>query len=93
MPWPFTVACAFIILGYAALHLAAWNIPLPTKTEHIVWRVTSLIMTGNVFAWFGMDHLEQWLAHRRVKKGIPSTGQVVPGGGSLLLLALRWFMA
>jgi hypothetical protein len=78
MPWPFTVACAFITLGYAALHLAAWNIPLPTKAEHIIWRIASSVMTGSVFAWFGMDHLEQYLALRREKKGIPSTGRVVP---------------
>ncbi|ETI21788.1 hypothetical protein G647_05857 [Cladophialophora carrionii CBS 160.54] len=77
MEKPVTLVCAITTVAYAGLHIAAWNIPLATDIEQLLWRVSALAMMGCVFAWFFMDHFEEFLARRRSKKG-QVTGVIVP---------------
>ncbi|KAJ9653063.1 hypothetical protein H2198_007725 [Neophaeococcomyces mojaviensis] len=44
-----------VVFGYAAIHVAAWNSPLPTKAEQYLWRVSSLSLAGTVLAWVAFD--------------------------------------
>ena len=73
-----TVVIAFTTVAYAALHVAAWNIPLATPIEQTLWRISAIVMIACCVIWFFMDHLEEYLQHRRKHKGIASTGVVVP---------------
>jgi len=73
-----TAVVALVTLLYAALHVAAWDIPLPTATEQLLWRIASVILVVCVIFWFFMDHFQEYLAHRRTKKGMAPEGTVVP---------------
>lgn len=48
-------AATFVVFGaYAAVHMAAWNFPFPTKVEEYVWRVCCItILAGSIpaLAW------------------------------------------
>ncbi|KIW91061.1 uncharacterized protein Z519_07955 [Cladophialophora bantiana CBS 173.52] len=78
MEKPVTIVCAITTLAYAGLHIAAWNIPLATNIERLLWRISSIVMICCVVAWFFMDHFEEFLAHRRAKKGKVTDGVIVP---------------
>ncbi|KIX95146.1 uncharacterized protein Z520_09062 [Fonsecaea multimorphosa CBS 102226] len=78
MEKPVTIVCAIATLAYAGLHIAAWNIPLATNTEQLLWRIASIVLIGCVIVWFFMDHFEEYLAHRRAKKGKVTDGVIVP---------------
>jgi predicted membrane channel-forming protein YqfA (hemolysin III family) len=73
-----TLVCGITTLAYAGLHIAAWNIPLATNIEQLLWRISALVMMGCVVVWFFMDHLEEYLAHRRARQGKESDGVIVP---------------
>lgn len=73
-----TAVCALATIGYAALHISAWNIPLATHIEQLLWRIASLVMLACVFAWFFMDHFQEYLLHRKRKKGKVIDGVIVP---------------
>ncbi|KAJ9602090.1 hypothetical protein H2200_013450 [Cladophialophora chaetospira] len=73
-----TLVCAVTTLAYAGLHIAGWNVPLVTNIEQLLWRISSLTMMGCVFAWFFMDHFEEYLEYRRARRGIVSNVIIVP---------------
>ena len=45
------VGIELLILLYSAIFFVAWNNPFPSRTEHMLWRVASVITLG--FAFFG----------------------------------------
>jgi hypothetical protein len=63
-----TVICALTTAAYAGLHISAWNVPLATHIEQLLWRISALAMMGCVVAWFSMDHFEEYLAYRHAKR-------------------------
>ncbi|KIW99630.1 uncharacterized protein Z518_11043 [Rhinocladiella mackenziei CBS 650.93] len=73
-----TAVVAVTTLAYAGLHAAAWNIPLATDIEQLLWRISSIVMIICCVAWFFMDHFEEYLSHRRTKKGRVGDGEIVP---------------
>ena len=39
-------------IGYAGVHLSAWNSVFPSHTERILWRTSCLIMTGSMVVFW-----------------------------------------
>ncbi|OAP54523.1 hypothetical protein AYL99_10971 [Fonsecaea erecta] len=78
MEKPVTIVCAITTLAYAGLHIAAWNLPLATDIERLLWRISSIVLISCVVVWFFMDHFGEYLAHRKVKKGKATDGVIVP---------------
>ncbi|KAI9808922.1 MAG: hypothetical protein M1827_007147 [Pycnora praestabilis] len=54
-----TVLC-FSTLAYAAIHLAGWNFTFPTKTELVLWRVSSMFLFGNTVAFWIVETSAAW---------------------------------
>jgi H+/Cl- antiporter ClcA len=68
-----------VTFGYAGLHAAAWNIPLATHIEQLLWRVSSVVMLGCCVAWFGMDHIQGYKIRRRQRReGIDDYDALIP---------------
>jgi len=51
------IAICFSIVGglFGVVHCLAWNLTFPTRTEHILWRISALLVTvipGVIFSVF-----------------------------------------
>jgi hypothetical protein len=74
-----TLVAGLVTFGYAGLHAAAWNIPLATHIEQLLWRVSSVVMLGCCVAWFGMDHIQGYKIRRRQRReGIDDYDALIP---------------
>ncbi|KAJ9646205.1 hypothetical protein H2204_000868 [Knufia peltigerae] len=73
-----TFIIAVITFAYAGLHAAAWNIPLPTNIEQLLWRISSIVMLGCCVAWFGMDHFQEYRINKKEREGIVDRDSIVP---------------
>ena len=45
------IGCGGFMLLYSAIFMGAWNISFPSRTEHILWRIASVVTLG--FAFLG----------------------------------------
>ena len=44
--------CLFVILVYSAIHVCGWNLPYPSRTEKILWRISTLIIFCSTLIFF-----------------------------------------
>ncbi|KAA8900207.1 hypothetical protein FN846DRAFT_959244 [Sphaerosporella brunnea] len=47
-------------LGYAAIHLAGWNLTFPSKIELILWRVSSMFLFGTTAVFWIFEKAAAW---------------------------------
>jgi len=73
-----TLVAGFVTFGYAGLHAAAWNIPLATHVEQLLWRISSVVMLGCCVAWFGMDHIQEYSIRKKQRQGIVDQDALIP---------------
>ncbi|KAK5455078.1 hypothetical protein LTS15_005798 [Exophiala xenobiotica] len=74
-----TLMAGLVTFGYAGLHAAAWNIPLATHIEQLLWRISSIVMLGCCAAWFGMDHIQEYNMRRRERRqGVDDYDSLIP---------------
>ena len=50
-----TIVVSVVSFVYGGLHVLAWNVEFPTRTELILWRVISLSLVGSILAWWMLD--------------------------------------
>lgn len=54
------IILCFTTLAYAAIHLAGWRFSFPTRTEKILWRVSSMFLFGNTVAFWVCETSAAW---------------------------------
>ncbi|KAK6538119.1 hypothetical protein TWF694_011001 [Orbilia ellipsospora] len=57
--WQECILCV-ATLGYAAIHLVGWNYTFPTKTEKVLWRVSSMFLFANTAAFWLFETTAAW---------------------------------
>ena len=50
----------FATLLYAAIHLVGWNFTFPTKTELLLWRLSSMFLFGNTVMFWVCETIAAW---------------------------------
>jgi hypothetical protein len=53
--------------GYAAVHIAGWNYPFPTHTEHLLWRIATIYIISAILVYWIAD-IHAWHVFPRLKK-------------------------
>ncbi|KAL9009952.1 MAG: hypothetical protein Q9173_005068 [Seirophora scorigena] len=55
------LAVGLVWIGYAGVHLSAWNFEFPTVTELLVWRISSLVMAGSMVVFWITGNRKSYL--------------------------------
>ena len=77
------VICGWLIVGYSAVFMGAWNSYFPSPTEKLLWRISSVITLcfTAIVGWFYfyVDHVvlrETWKKHEKGSRSKRSFLQV-----------------
>jgi len=62
--WQECILCV-ATLAYAAIHLLGWNFTFPTKTEQLLWRISSMFLFANTAAFWIVETSAAWWRRRR----------------------------
>ncbi|KAF2014656.1 hypothetical protein BU24DRAFT_433898 [Aaosphaeria arxii CBS 175.79] len=70
----------FATLVFTAIHVAGWNFDFPSPTEHLLWRISSLLLFGITVAfWEKADEHKRRMSQRQmtmVKRQLTNIPQV-----------------
>ena len=55
-------------LTYAAIHVSAWNWTFPSRIEHILWRLASMILLGSTIAFWVLESIAIWYRYNGGEK-------------------------
>ncbi|KAF2029125.1 hypothetical protein EK21DRAFT_101345 [Setomelanomma holmii] len=50
----------FATLLFTGIHVAGWNFDFPTKTEQLLWRISSLLLFGITVAFWVFETIASW---------------------------------
>jgi hypothetical protein len=57
----------FATLIFTGIHVTGWNFDFPTRTERIIWRVSSLLLFGITALFWILETIASWTRLRRWK--------------------------
>ena len=57
----------FVTLVFTGIHVAGWNLPFPSRTERILWRVACLILFGVTATFWILETMASWTCLGRWK--------------------------
>lgn len=55
-------------LVFTAIHVAGWNFDFPTRTERLLWRISSLLLFGTTVLFWIFETMASWTRLGRWKK-------------------------